>query len=86
MLLSLSFASPFQIFYNSDNSRFESASRDKRFMILCKAFLISILNRANFESKIALTGLTLDQRKNLGLFSVEENDFCSLSTVSLAAK
>lgn len=55
-------------------------------MILCKAFLISILNRANFEFKIALTGLTLHQRKDLGLFSVKENDFRSFLTISLDAK
>lgn len=45
-----------------------------------------ILNRINFKSKIALTGLTLHQRKDLGLFSVEENDFRSLLTISLDAK
>lgn len=45
-----------------------------------------ILNRINFKSKIALTGLTLHQRKDLGLFSVEENDFHSLLTISLDAK
>lgn len=76
--LSLSFASPFQIFYNSSNPRVFSAEKiqshvtRRTFMILHKALLISILNRANFESNIVLTGLTLQQRKDLGLFSVKE--------------
>jgi len=86
-----SFASPFQIFYNSDNShfldqKFDSVSQDEGFIILCRAFLMSVLNTANFEFKIVFTGLILHQKKDLGLFSIEENDFRSFLTISLYAK
>lgn len=47
---------------------------------------MSILNTTNFEFKIVFTGLILHQKKDLGLFSIEENDFRSFLTISLYAK